>query len=220
MSICLRMRSHSTFRIGARVRRAALLAVAAGTLAACASAVAPNPTGSSLPAPTGAPPSSTSASVPSAGTQGLVPPPVAATPSPSAIGKATGRTVAPAGPGVASKPPTAGIGGSGGGAAPGVPFVCPLDSTTALGAICAPASDLRLVSAAAAILSPAERAAANRGWIVRGAAPCAVSAPPAGCTSPDTALGEVTIELRNPAAAVRILVYRRGDGSLGATPLR
>lgn len=114
--------------------------------------------------------------------------------------------------------PNASSGGSSG-SAPDGPLVCPADATATLGSMCAPASDLLDVSAAAAILTTTERAAGTRGWLIHGATPCASSPSPVGCTTPNLPQGEVIIEFKSPVPTVHILVFRRTDGSLGATRL-
>ena len=100
-------------------------------------------------------------------------------------------------------------------------IVCvePITPGSGGGPPCTPVSDALVVAAAMDALSPAERTDVSGSSYVAGSAACDVSPPPAGCKAPDVPFGVLTFSFRAGAAAVRVLVYRGADGTLGATRL-
>ena len=187
------------------VGRSGILLAIGVTVAACTSQLAglPGGPGSTTSASDGASPTAVASMSPSNDSASAAP----------SGGTAGGGLESPG-----ARPSPNATGGTGG-SAPDGPLVCPADESGALGAICAPATDLLYVSAAAAILTTTERAAGTRGWLIHGAAPCAESPPPIGCSAPNVAQGEVIIEFKSHVPTVHVLVFRRTNGSLGATRL-
>ena len=82
-----------------------------------------------------------------------------------------------------------------------------------------PVTDALITSAAMEVFTTAERTSVASSGYVAGAGVCAGHATTVGCQAPDAPVGVVTFQLRDGPATVRVLVYRRGDGTLGATRL-
>ena len=100
-------------------------------------------------------------------------------------------------------------------------IVC-LDPATATGGggpPCVPVTDTLVTTTALAALTTTERAAVAGSAYVAGAGMCSGHPTLTGCRAPDAPVGVVTFRLRDGLAPVRVLVYRRGDSTLGATRL-
>jgi len=138
--------------------------------------------------------------------------PNAVAPSPS-----TPSNPSPPAPAAGGQATTAPAGGHVGSHA----IVC-LDPATAVGGggpPCVPVTDALITSAAMEALTTAERTSVASSGYMAGAGVCAGDATTVGCQAPDAPVGVVTFQLRDGPATVRVLVYRRGDGTLGATRL-